>query len=102
MPADPRRRALWLEAIDRSSPDDFGDKLGFICSEHVRPEDYEINPTVRRSLGLDVKNLRLKADVVPTQKLGCGAPPRKRRAVEVSECALCEICTSDSFVRYLC
>lgn len=81
LPTDPRRRSLWLEAIDRSRAD-IGGYFGYICSEHFRPEDYETNPEVRRSLGLDVKRLRLKGDVVPTQNLRFGAPQRKLRAVE--------------------
>lgn len=53
-----------------------------MSQKHFRPEDYETNPEVRRSLGLDVKRLRLKGDVVPTQNLRFGAPQRKLRAVE--------------------
>lgn len=101
LPTDPHRRSLWLKAIDRD-PVEVGRKHGHVCSDHFRSEDYETNPEVRRSLGLDLKHLRLKDDVVPTQKLGYCAPPRKRRAVEVSECALGDVCASVSVVRYLC
>ncbi|KAL1471359.1 hypothetical protein MTO96_039981 [Rhipicephalus appendiculatus] len=59
-----------------------GTQIGFVCSDHFLPEDYETNLNILRSLGFDTKNARLKRDAVPTQNLSLGAPPRKRRRSE--------------------
>ncbi|KAH7955451.1 hypothetical protein HPB52_000901 [Rhipicephalus sanguineus] len=74
----PQRRAVWLRAINRDDPDDVRTQIGFVCSDHFLPEDYETNLKILRSLGSDTKNARLKRDAVPTQNLSLGAPPRKR------------------------
>ncbi|KAK8781342.1 hypothetical protein V5799_017318 [Amblyomma americanum] len=78
LPGDPQRRALWLRAINR----DMGSQTGYVCSEHFLPGDYETNLDVLRSLGMDLKNARIKRDAVPTQNLSPGAPPKKRRRSE--------------------
>ncbi|KAM7303202.1 zinc finger protein 526-like [Ixodes scapularis] len=84
LPREQHRRALWLRAIDRDGPDDIGDRVGHLCSDHFLPGDYETNIQVRQSLGLDTKHARLKSEAVPTQNLWFSAPPRKRRRSEVS------------------
>ncbi|KAG0445342.1 hypothetical protein HPB47_016444 [Ixodes persulcatus] len=82
LPREQHRRALWLRAIDRDGPDDIGDRVGHLCSDHSLPGDYEMNIQVRQSLGLDTKHARLKSDAVPMQNLWFSAPPRKRRRSE--------------------
>ncbi|KAH6920774.1 hypothetical protein HPB50_028237 [Hyalomma asiaticum] len=82
VPSEPHRRAVWLRAINRDGPNGMGTLIGFVCSDHFLPEDYETNLNVLRSLGMDTKHARLKRDAVPTQNLG--APPRKRRRSEVN------------------
>ncbi|XP_042146517.1 uncharacterized protein LOC121835986, partial [Ixodes scapularis] len=82
LPGEQHRRALWLRAIGRDGPDDIGDRVGHLCSNHFLPGDYETNIQVRQSLGLDTKHARLKSDAVPTQNLWFNSPPRKRRRSE--------------------
>ncbi|KAM7309493.1 uncharacterized protein ISCGN_013124 [Ixodes scapularis] len=82
LPGEQHRRALWLRAIDRDGPDDIGDRVGHLCSNHFLPGDYETNIQVRQSLGLDTEHARLKSDAVPTQNLWFNSPPRKRRRSE--------------------
>ncbi|KAH6942161.1 hypothetical protein HPB50_001684 [Hyalomma asiaticum] len=79
LPSEPRRRAAWLRAINRNGP-----QIGFVCSNHFLPEDYEMNLDVLRSLGMATKNARLRRDAVPTQRLHI-ASLKKRRRSEASE-----------------
>ncbi|KAG0409860.1 hypothetical protein HPB47_013029, partial [Ixodes persulcatus] len=82
LPREQHRRAMWLRAIDRNGPDDIGDRVDHLCSDHFLPGDYETNIQVRHSLGLDTKHARLKSDAVSKQNLWFSAPPRKRRRSE--------------------
>ncbi|KAH7969855.1 hypothetical protein HPB52_022376 [Rhipicephalus sanguineus] len=82
--SEPQRRAVWLRAINRDDPDDMGTQIGFVCSDHFLPEDYETNLKILRSLGFDTKNAHLKRDAILTQNLSLGARPRKRGRSEAS------------------
>ncbi|KAG0410939.1 hypothetical protein HPB47_011942 [Ixodes persulcatus] len=49
LPREQHRRALWLRAIDRDGPDDIFVRVGYLCSDHFLPGDYETNIQVRQS-----------------------------------------------------
>lgn len=83
LPSQPLRRALWLRALDSDGLDDFGLRIVHFCSHHFLPEDYETNPEVRQSLGMDTKRIRLNPNAVPTQNLLFNAPSRERRPLDV-------------------
>ncbi|KAM7305843.1 hypothetical protein ISCGN_015739 [Ixodes scapularis] len=63
--------------------DDFGLHIVHICSHHFLLEDYEANPEVRRSLGMDTKRIRLNPNAVPIQNLLFNVPSRVRRPLDV-------------------
>ncbi|XP_040359858.1 peroxynitrite isomerase THAP4 isoform X2 [Ixodes scapularis] len=65
-PREPTLRKLWIRAARPSQPTWKPAKGACLCTEHFADEDYQRSPKLLESLGLPVKQLRLKPGVVPS------------------------------------
>uniref|UniRef100_A0A6B0V603 THAP-type domain-containing protein n=1 Tax=Ixodes ricinus TaxID=34613 RepID=A0A6B0V603_IXORI len=78
-PKDEQLRALWIRLARPSFPTWLPTDSDRLCSDHFRDEDYERSPRVMESVGVPVRNVRLKPGVLPSYF------SKKRKSDEHSE-----------------
>ncbi|XP_040074554.1 uncharacterized protein LOC120846750 isoform X1 [Ixodes scapularis] len=91
-PREPTLRKLWIRAARPSQPTWKPAKGACLCTEHFADEDYQRSPKLLESLGLPVKQLRLKPGVVPSlftrkrkRERHSGAVEKRRRKEIIDE-----------------